>query len=109
MPHIRMRGLKLETVNKISTGLVDGLTSIIECDRSWFTVEYLDTTFVQDGVISKGYPFVEILWFDRGQKTKDLVAKFVTTTLEKEGDFSAITVIFTDLQGQNYYENGENF
>lgn len=109
MPHIRMRGLKLETVNKISTGLLDGLTTIIECDRSWFTLEHIQTTFVQDGVISKGYPFIEVLWFDRGQKIKDSVAKFITASLEKEDDFPAITVIFTDLLGENYYENGEHF
>lgn len=109
MPHLRCRGLKLETVNKISTSLVDGLTNIIGCDRSWFTLEYMETTFVNNGVISKGYPFVEILWFDRGQEIKDKVAKFVTNTVEKEGDFQAVTVIFTDLNGKDYYENGEHF
>lgn len=109
MPHIRMRGLMPETVNKISTGLIEGLTSIIECDPSWFTLEYLETTFVKDGVTSKGYPFIEILWFDRGQETKDKVAKFITDSVEKEGNFHAITVIFTDLKGENYYENGEHF
>ncbi len=109
MPHIRMRGLKLETVNKISSGLIDGLTSIIECDPSWFTIEYLETTFIEKGVIVKGYPFVEILWFDRGQKIKDEVAKYITNILEKEEDYSAVTVIFTNLEGKDYYENGEHF
>lgn len=109
MPHIRFRGLEVETLKNISTSLIDGLTNIIECDRSWFTLEYIESTFIQDGKVSKGYPFVEILWFDRGNAIKDKVAKFVTSLLENGNDYPAITVIFTDLKGQDYFENGEHF
>lgn len=109
MPHLRIRGLKIETLNKISTGLFDGLTAIIECDRSWFTLEHIETTFIHDGVLVSGYPFVEILWFDRGKEVKDKVSKFVTSLLEKEGNYQAITIIFTNLKGEDYYENGEHF
>lgn len=109
MPHIRCRGLEFETVKKISTFLVDGLTNIIECDRSWFTVEFIESTFISDGKISNGYPFIEILWFNRGQDVKDKVAKFTTSLLEKDSNYPAITVIFTDLKGEDYYENAEHF
>lgn len=109
MPHLRVRGLKIETLNKVSTNLIDGLTAIIECDRSWFTLEYIETTFIKDGVIANGYPFVEFLWFDRGQEVKDKVSKFITSLLEKEGNYTAITIIFTNLEGKDYYENGEHF
>ena len=109
MPHIRCRGLEFETVKKISTSLVDGLTKIMECDRSWFTVEFIESTFISDGKISNGYPFIEILWFNRGQDVKDKVAKFTTSLLEKDSNYPAITVIFTDLKGEDYYENAEHF
>ena len=101
--------VEFETVKKISTSLVDGLTNIIECDRSWFTVEFIESTFISDGKISNGYPFIEILWFNRGQDVKDKVAKFTTSLLEKDSNYPAITVIFTDLKGEDYYENAEHF
>ena len=109
MPHIRCRGLEFDTIKKISTPLVDGLTNLIECDRSWFTVEFIESTFISDSKISNGYPFVEILWFNRGQDVKDKVAKFVKKKKKKDSNYPAITVIFTDLKGEDYYENGEHF
>lgn len=109
MPHLRCRALELETVKKISTSLINGLTEIIKCDRSWFTLEHINSIFISDEEVINSYPFIEILWFDRGEKVKKEVADFITNLLKKENDYLSITIIFIDLEKNNYFENGENF
>ncbi len=109
MPHLRCRALKLEIVKKISTPLINGLTEIIKCDRSWFTLEHINSTFISDEEIINSYPFIEILWFDRGEGIKKEVVNFITNLLKKENDYPSITIVFIDLEKNNYFENGEHF
>lgn len=109
MPHLRFRGMKKEEIKDISRGLVDELTEIIECPRGWFTLEHIETTFIYDEEEVKGYPFVEVLWFDRGQEVKDRAGKAVCDHVRKHHTEGEICVIFTNLEGKDYYENGEHF
>lgn len=109
MPHLRFRGVKKEEVKEISKNLVDILAEKVECPRDYFTLEYLETTFFfdnQEG--ANGYPFVEILWFDRGYEVRKEVAK-ITTDMLKQYNYNCVTVIFTDLGKDRYFENGEHF
>ena len=69
MPHLRVRGMKEDEITTISTELLDEIVGIIEVPRDHFTIEYIPSTFVCDGEINKNrYPFVEVLWFNRGEK-----------------------------------------
>ncbi|MGL4989129.1 MAG: DUF1904 domain-containing protein [Cetobacterium sp.] len=109
MPHLKFRGLKKEILIENSKELIDGLTAIIQCDRSWFTIEHSETEYIFDGEIVPGYIFIDIAWFDRGQEVKDLVANFITDFCKRLTNNNDTTVIFHPLEGSNYYDNGTHF
>lgn len=109
MPHLKFRGIDKKILIENSKELIDGLTSIVRCDRTWFTLEHIETEYIFDGAIVPGYTFVDVAWFDRGQEAKDLVADFITKFCKKLTDNNDTTVIFYPLEGSNYYDNGEHF
>lgn len=111
MPHLRFRAVEFDTVKALSTALVDDLQPLMDCPREDFTLEHISTTFIFDGEVSDAYPFVEVLWFDRGQEVQDKVARKITEALrvaleEPEQD---VAVIFTALTASGYYDNGEHY
>ncbi|MCY6484937.1 DUF1904 domain-containing protein [Clostridium aestuarii] len=108
MPQIKMRGIKLEQVKNASKEMIDSLENIIKCPRDYFTVEHIPSTFVMDGNVVDGYPFIEVLWFDRGQEVQDEVAKKITRIMRKQG-CNDMDIIFYALKKDKYYENGEHF
>lgn len=110
MPHFRFRAVAPEIVSSLSKTLINELETVMKSPRIDFTFESIKTDFFHEGIADVGYPFVEILWFDRGQETKNLVAKTVTQHLSgllpvKQN----IAVIFTALEPANYYDNGEHY
>lgn len=109
MPHLKFRGIEKKKLIENSKELIDGLTEIIKCDRTWFTIEHLETEYIFDGEVVPGYTFVDVAWFDRGQEIKDIVAKYLTTFCKKLTDNNDTTIIFYVLEGTNYYDNGEHF
>jgi len=108
MPQIKIRGVELKEICSLSNQLVNDLEEIINCPRNYFTVEYIPSTFISDGNISTGYPFVEVAWFDRGQEIQDKVAVSITHSIQSVG-YKNVDVIFTALKQNDYYENGEHF
>lgn len=108
MPQLKIRGIKVDDICKISTQLIDELEKIIGCPRNYFTIEHIGSTFIKDGNISEGYPFVEILWFDRGQEIQDKTAKIITNLINELG-YKNIDLFFTPIKENLYYENGEHF
>lgn len=108
MPHLRIRGMKSHEIKDISKEMVDELQNIIGCPRDYFTLEYIPSIFILDGEESEGYPFVEVLWFDRGQEVQDKVAKAITDRIKKL-EYEDVCVIFFNLAKDKYYENGEHF
>lgn len=109
MPHLKFRGVNKTTLIDNSKELIDGLTNLIGCERSWFTIEHIETEYIFDNQITSGPIFIDFLWFDRGQETKDLVANFLTEFSEKFNPQKEITIIFTALECSDYYENGKHF
>lgn len=109
MPHIKFRGIAKDKILENSKEIVDGLTEIIKCDRTWFTLEHIETEYIFDGKTVPGYTFAEILWFERDKETKDAAAKFLTEILKRINDGNDTTIIFFPLQGENYYDNGVHF
>lgn len=109
MPHIKFRGISKDKIIANSKEIIDGLTYIINCDRTWFTLEHIETEYIFDGKIVDGYTFAEIAWFPREQHIKDETAKFLTDVLKKINNNNDTTIIFLPLTGENYYDNGEHF
>ncbi|GAB6181414.1 DUF1904 domain-containing protein [Desulfotomaculum defluvii] len=108
MPQIIIRGIELEIVKTMSIDLLMGLHRIIGCPLDDLTLECNTSTFVKNGALDKGYPFVEVAWFDRGQTVQDQVAKEITAHIQRAG-YSNIDIMFTTLEKIKYYENGQHF
>ncbi|UTV29216.1 DUF1904 domain-containing protein [Photobacterium atrarenae] len=111
MPHLRFRAVEFDNVKAMSTALVDELQPLMACPREDFTVEHVSTTFIFDGEVSDAYPFVEVLWFDRGQEVQDKVAEVITRAVREELEDAEldVAVIFTALSPTAYYDNGRHY
>ncbi|KJY85047.1 pseudouridine synthase [Vibrio galatheae] len=110
MPHLRFRAVEPQTVQTLSQSLIDELQPHMDCPREDFTFEYIYSTFYHEGEVSQAYPFVEVLWFDRGQDTQDSVAKIITQQVRGIiGEDVDVAVIFTALAASGYYDNGEHY
>ncbi|MGB5823008.1 MAG: DUF1904 family protein [Proteocatella sp.] len=109
MPHLRFRGMEKQELVQISTELLNQLEAVIECPRDYFTLEYIESIYIFDGVEDSGkWPYVEVLWFDRGEKLMDKVAQIITEFI-KQYSYGDVTVNFTNLVKANYFENGQRF
>lgn len=109
MPHLIFRGIAKQDLIDHSKELIDGLTRLIQCDRTWFTVEHRETEYIFDCAIVPGYTFVDVSWFDRGQEVQDQVADFLTKFCKRWTNGNDTTIIFHALEGKNYYDNGVHF
>ncbi|EGA68155.1 hypothetical protein VISI1226_15481 [Vibrio sinaloensis DSM 21326] len=110
MPHLRFRAVEPQTVQTLSKSLIDELQPHMDCPREDFTFEYIYTTFYHEGEVSQAYPFVEVLWFDRGQETQDAVAGIITRQVRGMiGEDVDVAVIFNALEAKGYYDNGEHY
>ena len=110
MPHLRFRAVEPQTVQTLSKSLIDELRPHMDCPREDFTFEYIYTTFYHEGEVSQAYPFVEVLWFYRGQQTQDAVAEIITQQVRGMiGEDVDVAVIFTALDAKAYYDNGEHY
>lgn len=108
VPQLTIRGVKAEDVCKISRELIDELEALLECPRSYFTIECANAVFIADGEFTDGYPFVEIAWFDRGQEIQDRAAEIITRYIQDAG-YKNVDIYFKVLLKNNYYENGKHF
>ena len=108
MPHVRFRALQAEQVSKLSKTLVKDLAAIIKTGEDNFTFELVQTQFFNQGQATSGYPFVEVLWFERTPEIQQQVATFLTDNIKKLID-ADVAVVFQPLQQKNYFENGQHF
>ena len=110
MPHLRFRAVEPQTVQALSKPLTDELQPLMGCPREDFTFEYIYTTFFSEGEVNSAYPFVEVLWFDRGQDTQDQVAQAITEQVRGiVGENADVAVIFSALSPKGYYDSGEHY
>lgn len=106
MPHLKVRGMDKKALIENSKEIIDGLTEIIKCDRTWFTIEHMDTEYIYDGKIIDGYTFVELYWFERTPEVKATVGEFLTREIKKINGNKDCCIIFFPLLGENYCDNG---
>lgn len=104
MPHLRFRGCKLDELRNINMEMISILSEKLDTPKDYFTVEFIESYYVSE----EKYPFIEVLWFNRGDETKQLVANIITD-LMKQFKYTDVCVYFVDLEKKNYYENKEHF
>ena len=110
MPHLRIRSLSQSQIESLSLHLCKELAEVMETSEDNFTIESQEALQYMTGKqLVATDPFIEVLWFDRGQKIQDSAAKTITDLVRKISGFSNITVVFTPLAKTNYYENGKHF
>lgn len=105
MPHLVIRGVSIEEMKKLSGSLVKELAEICECGTDNFTFELPQSTFIFDGEEIPAFPLIEVKWFERGQKTRDLFAQAVTKGILSTG-VDEVEVVFIPFAEPNYYING---
>lgn len=108
MPQLIIRGMKKEHIQAISKVMVDELTSIVGCPRDYFTIELLETHFIQDGLEMAGSPFIQVNWFDRGQTVQDAAAQAIDRAVRSVG-YEQIEIFFVVIDETKYYENGNHY
>jgi hypothetical protein len=108
MPQLIVRGIPVEHMCTISTGLIEDLASICECGTDNFMIECLHTTSVLAGKIVSSYPFIEVSWFERGQETRDRFAEAVTRHVMPLG-IEEVEIAFVTYKEDSYYLNGKRF
>jgi len=108
MPIIKIKAIPQNDVSKISKTLIDDLQKATQIPREHFTLELPTSIYILDGQVVDGPKMVEVFWFDRGQELQDEVAVILTRHIQSAG-YPDVDVIFTILDRNSYYENGEHF
>lgn len=108
MPHLTFRGLRKKELLKISGALAESLAKAIGCEKSIIALDHLKVTTVLDGEEIRGQPFVEVVWFDRGQAVRDAVAALIAEHLAPFG-YDEVDVWFTAPPRDSYYTNGKHY
>ncbi|MBC2726550.1 DUF1904 domain-containing protein [Desulfosporosinus sp.] len=108
MPQIKIRGVETDTIRKLSNQLIDELAQLTLSPKDDFTLEVMNSTYILNGEVVPGYPFIEVAWFDRGQELQDLAAQIITRLINEAG-YPSVDIMFTILEKQRYYENGEHY
>ena len=108
MPHLLIRGIKAEKMAEISVPLLEELAEICQCGTDNFKIECLHSTGVFAGKVTDSFPFVEVVWFERGQEVRDRFAQAVTRHVHSLG-VPEVEISFSLFQRDSYYSNGELF
>ncbi|WP_176426381.1 DUF1904 family protein [Cobetia sp. QF-1] len=102
MPQLRFHGVTPARLAPVSRVLIDQLSETTTTARDEFTLECVATQYVFDGETVDAFPFVEVLWFERGQATRDACATAIDQAMRKAGYPEAET-FFIALSPSNYY------
>ena len=108
MPQLIIRGMKKEHIQVISKPLVDELTNIVGCPRDYFTIEFVETCYIKDGLDVDGSPLIQVNWFDRGQSVQDAAAQAIDRWV-RSTCYEQIEIFFVVLEETKYYENGSHY
>ena len=78
MPHLRFRAVSVDTLQQISTPLLADLCALTGGKPEFVTLECVDSIQVRNGEREAGFPFVELVWFERPQEVQDAAAALIT-------------------------------
>lgn len=108
MPQLRFHGVTPARLAPVSRGLLDRLARAADTARDDFTLECIASTFIFDGEEVPSFPFVEVLWFERGDAVRDACAEAITQALTESG-LGEVEVFFIALDRRGYYAGGRHF
>ncbi|MGL6049792.1 MAG: DUF1904 family protein, partial [Aeromonas salmonicida] len=74
------------------------------------TLECVDSSWVRNGAIEAGFPFVELVWFERPQAMQDAAAALITHHLKAVlGEQTYVVVQVLPIVKSHYYSNGQHY
>ena len=74
------------------------------------TLECVDSSWVRNGAIEAGFPFVELVWFERPQAMQDAAAALITCHLKAVlGEQTYVVVQVLPIVKSHYYSNGQHY
>ncbi len=108
MPHIRFRAIDISILRSFSGNLASRIRDVMKCPLEDVTIEHISSTYVS---AFDPAPFVEVLWFNRGQEVQDSAALVITEVVRQEfqNPEQPVTVVFTALDRSGYYDNGVHY
>ncbi|MBS3936947.1 MAG: DUF1904 family protein [Peptococcaceae bacterium] len=105
MPRLNFHAISEGQVKGIAKSLTDELAILIGCAREHFVLECVASTYVWDGQVVLGHPYVEVHCFDRGIEVFDRMVEIITRHLSHAG-CPSVDVAFRLLERRFYYEDG---
>ncbi len=110
MPHFRFHAMTAPQVSQLSHSLLEVLPELFNSPKEDFTFECVASQFFFEGKPVDAYPFIELMWFDRGQDIQDKAAEIITQQcLLSVSNSADIAVIFKNLTPSAYYDNGKHY
>ena len=110
MPHLRFRAVSVDTLQQISTSLLADLCALTGGKPEFVTLECVASTQVRDGANDAGFPFVELVWFERPQEVQDAAAALITRHLKGVlGEQTYVVVQVLPIVKSHYYSNGQHY
>ena len=110
MPHLRFRAVSVDTLQQISTPLLADLCALTGGKPEFVTLECVDSIRVRDGQIETGFPFVELVWFERPQEVQDAAAALITRHLKAVlGEQAYVVVQVLPIVKSHYYSDGQHY
>lgn len=106
MPQLRFHGVTPARLAPVSRTLIDQLSEATATARDEFTLECITTQYVFDGQVVDAFPFVEVLWFERGQTVRDLCAQAIAQAMSEAG-YPEAESFFIALEPSGYYIDGK--
>ncbi|HEA3129446.1 TPA: DUF1904 family protein [Aeromonas hydrophila] len=110
MPHLRFRAVTVDTLKQISAPLLADLCALTGGKPEFVTLESVDSHWVREGEVEAGFPFVELVWFERPQELQDVAAALITRHLKAVlGEQTYVVVQVLPIVKSCYYSNGQHY
>lgn len=105
MPQLTFRGFTPSQVAQASLHLAPRLAAVLNCPEDYFTFDCLQVQSFSEGESVPTYPFIEVLWFDRGKTVRDEAAMVINLVLLELG-VPELEMCFKAVPKAAYYGNG---
>ncbi len=110
MPNLRFRAVSVDTLQRISAPLMADLCALTGGKPEFVTLECVPSQWVRDGQPEAGFPFVELVWFERPQEMQDAAAALITRHLKGVlGEQTYVVVQVLPIVKSHYYSNGQHY
>lgn len=99
MPQLIFKGVEIDKLRSIKNEIVEELSKISNTPKDYFTVEVVDSLFLQD---EEMYPLIEIKQYKREKEIEKSMANIIANKIKSIG-YKECEVYFIHIENENYY------